>query len=277
MNYIEHLKSQSKKHKTILCFGIDPNLDKFPKSIKGSKKKKIIDFYCSIIDGAPKYSFCALKPNYAFFAQYGLEGIEALCELIGMYKRKYTIILDVKRGDISNTATAYAKEGYEFFDAHSLTLSPLMGKDSIFPFLQYFDNKSKGAYLLCRTSNPGANDFLTKQLGAQTLYSSILQTCIGWDKRLGFVVGATDSQDLKKILNQIPSDLNTPLLIPGVGSQGGNAQEVMSELKSHINLLYTARINASSSIAYAFKIRGNSDFVSCAHDAMADLNEFLRL
>ena len=174
MDYTTHLKQMTKKHKTILCFGIDPNLEKFPKSIKGSKKQKILKFYTEIIDTAPKYSFSALKPNYAYFAQYGFGGLEALSELIQKYKSKYTIILDVKRGDIARTASAYAKEGFEFFKARSLTLSPLMGQDSLTPYLPYFQ-KGKGAYLLCRTSNPGAEDFLAEPNSNSPLYSKILK------------------------------------------------------------------------------------------------------
>ena len=275
MDYVSHLQSMAKKHNSILCFGLDPVLEKFPKSLKGSSKKKILEFYSDIIDSAEKNSFSALKPNYAYFAQYGFEGLEALHELITSYKSKYTIILDVKRGDISSTANAYAKEGYEFFKAHSLTLSPLMGKDSIEPYLPYFE-KGKGAYLLCRTSNPGANDFLT-QPQSSPLYSHILSSGVNWHANMGFVVGATSPQDLSSILSMLPNASKTPLLIPGVGSQGGSAAETVSILKKYPSLLPLARINASSSIAYAYKKTNSSDYVDAAHMAMAELNQFLKI
>ncbi|MFH0927156.1 MAG: orotidine-5'-phosphate decarboxylase, partial [Candidatus Micrarchaeota archaeon] len=249
---------------------------KFPKSIKGGKGEKIIKFYSSIIDSAPKCSFSALKPNYAYFAQYGLEGIQALHTLIQKYKSKYTIILDVKRGDISSTAKAYAKEGYEFFNAHALTLSPLMGRDSISPYLEYFPN-GRGAYLLCRTSNEGANDFLTQPISSP-LYSQILTKGIQWHPKMGFVVGATSPQDLSIILAQLPASTKTPLLIPGVGSQGGSAAEVVAILKNCPNLLPLARINASSSISYAYlKSNSPAKYAEAAHEAMAKLNESLQI
>jgi len=275
MDYISHIQTQSKKHKSLLCFGLDPVLEKFPKSINGSKQKKIITFYSQIIDSSPKYSFSSLKPNYAYFAQYGFEGLEALHELISKYKSKYTVILDVKRGDISSTAKAYAKEGYEFFGAHSLTLSPLMGKDSVEPYLSYFE-KGKGAYLLCRTSNPGANDFLTQPQNSP-LYSHILSSGISWHKNLGFVVGATSPQDLSSILSRLPRDSKTPLLIPGVGSQGGSASEIVSILKKYPSLLPLARINASSSISYAFQNSNSKDYAVAAHTAMAELNKYFKI
>lgn len=275
MDYPSHLNLQAKKHRTILCFGLDPQIEKFPKSVKGSHKQKIISFYSQIIDSAPKYSFCALKPNYAYFAQYGFDGLQALYELIQKYKSKYTIILDVKRGDISSTANAYAKEGYDFFKAHSLTLSPLMGRDSIEPYLRYFQS-AKGAYLLCRTSNPGAQDFLTQPPNSP-LFSHILSKGISWHKHMGFVVGATSPKDLSDILSSIPHSSQTPFLIPGVGSQGGSAKDVMEILRHHPTLLPLARINASSAIAYAYKSENTSDYVCAAHNAMADLNQHLSL
>lgn len=265
----------AKKHETLLCFGIDPVVEKFPKKIKGSAGKKIVKFYTSIIDSAPSGSFSALKPNYAYFAQYGIEGMEALLELIGAYKAKYTIILDVKRGDIASTATAYAKEGYEFFGAHALTLSPLMGKDSVEPYLKYF-LKGKGAYLLCRTSNEGANDFLAQKMGGDEMYLRILQKGMQWHHEMGFVAGATSPHDLENILAHIPSNSRTPLLIPGVGSQGGSAQEVMQVLGKCQKMLPLARINASSSIAYAYKSGNKEDYVSAAHEQMKMLNKSLK-
>lgn len=279
MSYNEKLTVSAEKYQSLLCFGMDPVIEKFPSSIKGNTKEKIVKFYSSIIDASLSSnpsSFSALKPNYAFYAQYGWEGLQALKELIDKYKSKYPIILDVKRGDIGSTAKAYAKEGYEFWGADALTLSPFMGKDSVEPYFNYFEG-GKGAYLLCRTSNAGAQDFICQKMGAKPLYLHILSKAIGWHKDgLGLVVGATDAKDLAAILKEIDkSGKRFSLLIPGVGSQGGSAGEVMALLGKYPALLPLARINASSSISYAFEKQKTTDFVGSSLAEIASLNKFL--
>jgi len=280
MSYKQKLEKEAKKKNTILCFGLDPVIENFPKEIKGSNEKKIISFYSSIIEKAEKSNapIASLKPNYAFFAQYGFEGLKALKKLIEKFKPKYTIILDAKRGDIGKTASAYAKEGYVFYGADAITLSPLMGKDSIEPYFEYF-GKEKGAYLLCRTSNPSANDFLTQQMhGGEPLYSLILKKALSWHQEsLGVVVGATNIVDLKQILKQISdSKSKIPLLMPGIGTQGGSAKEVMGALRQYPSLLPIARINASSSISYAYK-RAGGNFAEAAVVEIQKLNQSLKL
>ncbi|MFH1307157.1 MAG: orotidine-5'-phosphate decarboxylase, partial [Candidatus Micrarchaeota archaeon] len=279
-SFLEKLKQGAEKNKSILCFGIDPVIENFPSSIKGSKKQKIIKFYSSIIDAAKPPSFSALKPNYAFFAQYGFDGLQALKKLIDKYKKKYPIILDAKRGDIGKTAAAYAKEGFEFWGADAITLSPLMGYDSIEPYFPYLD-KGKGIYLLCRTSNAGAMDFLTLPLAHtnRPLYLSILSKCLAWHKNgMGVVAGATNISDLKQILEEIKySNKNISILVPGVGSQGGSAKEVREVLNAYPSLLPFARINASSSIAYAYKNKNTNDYIGAALDEIEELNKYLTI
>lgn len=279
-SYIEQLEKKAKEHKTLLCFGLDPVSENIPETIQGSTKERITTFYSSIIDALPERSISALKPNYAFYAQYGFEGLEALKSMIDRYKDKYTIILDSKRGDIGKTSAAYAKECYDFWQADSVTISGFMGLDSIFPYFKHFEETGKGAYMLCRTSNEGANDLLCQTMAdGKPFYSRVLQKAIEWHKDgLGLVVGATDIADLESILHQISvSKKRFPLLIPGVGAQGGSAKEVRELLDKYPELLKIARINASSSIAYAYQKQDTEDYVAAAQKEVAELNKHLKI
>jgi orotidine-5'-phosphate decarboxylase len=273
------LEKKAKEHTTLLCLGLDPVLDRFPESIQGSTKERIVNFYSSILDSLPKNSISALKPNYAFYAQYGFDGLYALKELIDRYKDRYTIILDAKRGDIGKTSAAYAKEAYEFWEADSLTISGFMGLDSISPYFEHLE-QGRGIYMLCRTSNEGANDLLCQTMAdGKPFYSRVIKKAIDWHKDgLGLVVGATDIADLESILHQISvSKKRFPLLIPGVGSQGGSAKEVRELLDRYPNLLKIARINASSSIAYAYQKQETEDYIEAAINEISELNKDLGL
>ncbi len=233
------LEESAKERKTILCFGIDPVLEKI--NGEGTVEEKILKFYFEITDKLlAENQISAIKPNYAFFAQYGFEGLSALKNIIERYKGKVLVILDAKRGDIGKTAQAYAKEIYDFWRADATTISPYMGNDSVKPFLR----EGKLAYLLCRTSNEGARDFQELKIGRRFLYERVAQKALEW--KTGLVVGAT-SNAIKKIAKITNNEV--PFLIPGIGAQGGDLELVMKAIKKNP---YIHRINSSSGIAEAY-------------------------
>ena len=275
--YTQRLLQTAHENRSILCFGIDPVFEKIPQIQAEDAGKRIVEFYSQIIDALPQgRGVSALKPNYAYFAQYGFDGLRALKEIIEKYKAKYIIILDAKRGDIGASSAAYAREAFEFWGADALTVSPLMGEDSVRPFIDWCP-KGKGVYLLCRTSNPGASDFLTKELELlqKPLFLAIAKKAMEWHRDgLGLVVGATDVDELEKVMWEV-EDANKamPLLIPGVGAQGGSAREVGKTLKT-VNSAHFGlhRITASSSIAYAYQKKNTTDYVGAALSEIEGLN-----
>ncbi|MFA5077193.1 MAG: orotidine-5'-phosphate decarboxylase [Candidatus Micrarchaeia archaeon] len=253
----ETLELNGRKKGTLLCFGIDPVLEKM-KCEGGDAKEKIENYYFPIADLLlAENQIVSIKPNYAYFAQYGFEGLHALKSIIERYKGKLEIILDAKRGDIGKSSEAYAKEAFDFWNADALTVSPYMGSDSIKPFLR----EGKPIYVLCRTSNPGAADFQEK--GSPQLYELVAQKALEW--KTGLVVGAT-SDSIKKISSITKGQI--PFLIPGIGAQGGDLESVLAAIKQrpHIH-----RINASSSIAFAWE-KGKSAPEKAALEEAKKLN-----
>ena len=254
MTFSEKLKEDYKKYKSIVCMGMDPVIEKIP--IKaGTNKEKIIIFYTEILNEIIKtgnYPSC-VKPNYAFYSRYGFEGLEALLEIISLYKKNnLTVILDYKRGDIGTTAEAYADEGFDFFKADAVTLSPYLGYDSIEPFIRKYPEG--GYYVLCKTSNKSSGELqdIVSNDGKE-LYIKTAETIAKWDNDgLGAVAGATYPEQLKNILEAFKNNGKIlPLLIPGIGTQGGNLNDIVSIIKNYNLPLH--RINASSSINYAYK------------------------
>lgn len=244
--YLDKFRQYAEERKTVLCFGIDPVIEKIPcdRGICKPEERSmyITDYFIPITDALlEQNAIAAIKPNYAFFAQYGFDGLNALKEITSRYKNKVPIILDGKRGDIGKTSDAYAKELYETWQADATTVSPYMGSDSVKPFLR----DDKITYVLCRTSNIGAADFQELKAGRKFLYEKVAEKCVEWN--CGLVVGAT-SDSIKRIAKITKNKL--PMLIPGIGAQGGDLDTVMSAIK---NNPFIHRINASSSLAYAYE------------------------
>ncbi len=245
MSATDIFRQTASEHKSILCFGIDPDLfriNAYSPSDGQTNRQIILGYFEPIVDLLlEEHSVSALKPNYAYFAQYGFDGLHALKDLIERYKNRVPIIFDGKRGDIGKTCEAYSKEMYDFWDADAVTISPYMGQDSIAPFLR----ENRLVYVLCKTSNPSSSDFQELKSGREKLYEKVAKKAMEWD--CGLVVGAT-SDSIKKIVKITKG--NTPFLIPGVGSQGGDLDMVMKAISKN-PLIH--RINASSSIAYAYQ------------------------
>jgi orotidine-5'-phosphate decarboxylase len=223
MTFLDQLRTAERQNGSLLCVGLDPDPAKFPAGMKGDASK-IFDFCAAIVDATADLVI-AFKPQIAYFAAHRAEAqLEQLMEHMRRTAPQVPIILDAKRGDIGSTAEQYAIEAFERYGADAVTLSPFMGFDSVQPYLKYH---GKGAFLLCRTSNPGGDDFQPQHLmdlpGQPRLYQHIAALAQGpWNLngQLGLVVGATYPAEIERVRAVAPS---VPLLIPGVGAQGGDA------------------------------------------------------
>jgi len=243
---------------SMLCVGLDPEPAKFPTPLKGDASK-IYDFCAAIVDATADLVM-AFKPQIAYFAAHRAE--EQLERLIAHIKRtapQVPVILDAKRGDIGATSEQYAIEAFERYGADAVTLSPFMGFDSVAPYLKYH---GKGAFLLCRTSNPGGGDLQNQRLasvdGTPLLYEYIAQLAQGpWNLngQLGLVVGATYPAEIERVRALAPT---LPLLIPGVGAQGGDAQ---ATVKAGWRPGAPIVVNSSRAILYA---SSGDDFAAAA-------------
>ena len=221
--FLDMLHSASTRNQSMLCVGLDPEPARFPVQMQGNPRK-IYDFCAAIVDATADV-VCAFKPQIAYFAAHGAEDqLERLMQHLRANAPHVPVILDAKRGDMGSTAEQYAKEAFERYGADAVTLSPFMGFDSVAPYLAY---PGKGAFLLCRTSNPGGDDLQNQRLasvdGQPLLYEHIAGLVQGpWNKngQLGLVVGATYPAEIERVRALAPT---VPLLIPGVGAQGGDA------------------------------------------------------
>ena len=225
MKFTEQLAAAERANDSLLCVGLDPEPAKFPGAWKGDAAR-IFDFCAAIVD-ATKDQAIAFKPQIAYFAAHRAEDqLEALIAHIHAVAPQVPVILDAKRGDIGSTAQQYAREAFERYRADAVTLSPFMGHDSIEP---YFDYPDKGLILLCRTSNAGGSDLQAQRLvGADghpgdLLFEHVARLAQGaWNRtgQLALVVGATFPAEIERVREIAPT---LPLLIPGVGAQGGDA------------------------------------------------------
>ena len=221
MRFTDQLAAAQARHQSLLCVGLDPEPARFPGAWKGDASR-IADFCCAIVDATHDLA-CAFKPQIAYFAAARAEDqLERLLAHIRRVAPAVPVILDAKRGDIGATAEQYAREAFERYRADALTLSPFMGFDSIEPYLRY---DGKGLFLLCRTSNPGGDELQAQELaGGGRLYERIARLAAGdWNRsgQLGLVVGATYPGEIERVRALAPA---LPLLIPGVGAQGGDAE-----------------------------------------------------
>ncbi|MFT4696937.1 MAG: orotidine-5'-phosphate decarboxylase [Flavobacteriaceae bacterium] len=241
----QQLISEIRRKNSFLCIGLDVDIKKIP-SFLLNEEDPIFEFNKAIID-ATHHLAVAYKPNTAFYEAYGLKGWKSLEKTIqylnANYPEIYTIA-DAKRGDIGNTSSMYAKAFFEDLGFDSVTVAPYMGKDSIEPFLAF---EEKHTILLALTSNQGAFDFQTQKINNTEVYKTVLETSKSWknSQNLMYVVGATKAEYFKEIRKIVPTSF---LLVPGVGAQGGNLQDVCHYgITKDIGLL----INSSRGIIYA--------------------------
>ncbi|MDQ3159593.1 MAG: orotidine-5'-phosphate decarboxylase [Pseudomonadota bacterium] len=273
MGFIEQLRDRWQASNSLVCVGLDPDPSKYP-SIFAGREDAIFEFCRDIVDATAE-SACAFKPQIAYFAAHVAE--DALTRLIAHIHASHPgipVILDAKRGDIGSTASMYAIEAFDRFSADAVTLNPYMGRDSAQPFL---DRADKGCVFLCHTSNPGARDFqeldVSGPIGAgQPLYERVAETISQhWNGHgnCALVLGATFPEELK-VIRGIVGDM--PLLIPGIGAQGGDVEATVRNGKAANGT--GLMINSSRGILYASQ---GSDFASAAAGAALALRDEINL
>jgi orotidine-5'-phosphate decarboxylase len=275
MTFIEQLRQAERTNGSLLCVGLDPEASKLPAALRGDTSK-LYDFCAAIVDATADLVI-AFKPQIAYFAAQGAEAqLERLMEHMRRNAPHVPVILDAKRGDIGSTAEQYAKEAFERYGADCVTLSPFMGFDSVQPYLKYH---GKGAFLLCRTSNHGGDDLQPQRLselpGQPLLYEHIASLVQGpWNLngQLGLVVGATYPAEIERVRAVAPT---VPLLIPGVGAQGGDAVATVKAGYRAANGETTGPIVVNSSRAVIYASSG-ADFAAAARAAALATRDQLR-
>jgi orotidine-5'-phosphate decarboxylase len=249
---IQNLVKQIRSKKSFICVGLDPDLDKIPNDFL-ELEDPIFEFNKFIIDQTNDL-VVAYKPNLAFYECHGLKGWQSLEKTINYINDSYPdifTIADAKRGDIGNTSEKYAKCFFEELNFDSITVNPYMGKDSVEPFLKY---KNKITILLTLTSNEGKNDFQLLEPGEKPLYQWVFEKSKTWinSENLMYVVGATSPEFIKDIRENIPDNF---FLVPGVGAQGGDLDEICKNgLNENVGLL----INSSRGIIYSDDVRSST-------------------
>ena len=267
-----------KSKRSHLCVGLDMNPEAMGSS--NTTLDELKKHSLKVIDATSDLA-SAFKPNLAFFERWGSEGFKWLEELMDYFPDDLIIIGDAKRGDIGNTAKQYAYSLFTHFDFDAVTLSPYMGKDSITPFI---DNPEKGAFILCRTSNPSAVDLQNQQINIKSsdqtlnsidkipnemLFDKTAQLCVEWNKNnnVGIVVGATAPQEISRIRSHAPS---LPFLIPGIGAQGGDLTQSMLDGNKNGDAL----INISRGISFSGDLSSKA-IRNAAKDYLSQMREII--
>lgn len=258
----EQLVQQIHKKRSFLCIGLDTDLEKIPEHIL-KEEDPLFAFNKAIIDAT--HNLCvAYKPNTAFYEAYGSKGWDSLEKTAAYIKSvdpSLFTIADAKRGDIGNTSARYARAFFEELGFDAVTVAPYMGRDSVEPFLSF---SGKHTILLGLTSNDGAYDYQTRFLGDQELYKEVINTSMKYNNahNLMFVVGATKAEYLADIRKIVPDHF---LLVPGIGAQGGNLNEVCKYgMNKQVGLL----INSSRAIIYA---SNNTDYAEVAAEKASEI------
>jgi orotidine-5'-phosphate decarboxylase len=263
MQFTDLLLAAEHKNRSLLCVGLDPDPSRLPHAMRNDPDR-MYEFCAAVVDATADLAI-AFKPQIAYFAAYRAEEqLERLMAHIRVAAPQVPIILDAKRGDIGSTAEQYAKEAFERYGADAVTLSPFMGWDSVQPYLRY---PGKGVYLLCRTSNPGGDDLQSQRLasvaGQPLLYEHVARLAQGpWNLtgQVGLVVGATYPAEISRVRDLAPT---VPLLIPGVGAQGGDAEATVQAgwRGDAQRTTGSVAINSSRAILYA---SAEADFADAA-------------
>jgi len=275
LNFISKLKKRWDSADSLLCVGLDPQIDRIPEVLR-SKHSPYFEFCKEIVDATHEF-VCAFKPQAAYFSAVGAE--KELEQLINYIKNVYPeipVILDAKRGDIGSTAALYAQEAYQRYGADAVTVNPYLGFESIEPYMNYSD---KGIVVLCRTSNAGSDWLQKSETDSIPVYQRVAQQVAEWNEAEQFILvtGATYPEELGRV-RQIVGDM--PLLVPGIGAQGGDIEAV---LKNGLNKESTGLIISSSrEILYAHEkveqlvdiSRGLSASRQVAIDTMNSINKY---
>lgn len=252
MTFLQKLSNSWTTNNSLLCVGLDPDVNKFPAELTG--QPDAIYAFCKAIVDATADLACSYKPQIAYFAALRAEDqLEAICRYIKTTYPNIPIILDAKRGDIGATAEQYAREAFERYDADAVTVNPYMGFDSVAPYLEW---KDRGAIVLCRTSNAGGSDLQFLDVGGKPLYQHVAQLVADkWNTngQCSLVVGATFPNEIAQVRALIG---DMPLLIPGVGAQGGDVESTVRAGRTANGT--GMMINSSRAILYAKPVAGET-------------------
>ncbi|MFC0676925.1 orotidine-5'-phosphate decarboxylase [Lysobacter korlensis] len=264
MSFMQQLHTRWQSADSLVCVGLDPEPAKFPARFFG-RDDAVFEFCRDIVDATAEY-VCAFKPQIAHFAALGAE--DALARLIAHVHAQHPgvpVILDSKRGDIGSTAQHYAAEAFDRYGADAVTANPYLGRDSLQPFL---DRADRGVIVLCRTSNPGAADLQDLLVAGRPLYQHVAEKiAVEWDthSNCALVVGATWPEQLREVRAIVGA---MPLLVPGVGAQGGDVEAVVSNAKSADGTGLI--ISSSRAVLYA---SNGDDFADAAARAAGTLRD----
>jgi orotidine-5'-phosphate decarboxylase len=257
VTFIDQLSAAWTANNSLLCVGLDPDLDRLPAAFSRDAAG-VLDFCKAIVDATADLA-CAFKPQIAYFAALKAEPeLEQLCAYIRARYPHLPIILDAKRGDIGATAHQYAREAFDRYGAHAVTVNPYMGFDSIEPYFAWPD---RGVIVLCRTSNAGGSDLQFLDVGGRPLYQHVAQLVADqWNRhgQCALVVGATFPEEIAQV-RALVGDM--PLLIPGIGAQGGDIEATVQAGKTGQGA--GMMINSSRAILYATPQAGE-DFAGAA-------------
>jgi orotidine-5'-phosphate decarboxylase len=257
VNFIDKLNAAWTSNDSLLCVGLDPDLERLPAQLR-DEPSGIARFCMAIIDATADLA-CAFKPQIAYFAALGAEAqLEQICRYLRERYPAIPLILDAKRGDIGATARQYAREAFDRYGADAVTVNPYMGFDSVEP---YFEWDERGVIVLCRTSNPGGSDLQFLDAGGQPLYQHVARLVAEkWNRngQCALVVGATFPEELAQV-RRIVGDM--PLLVPGIGAQGGDIEATVRAGRTANGA--GMMINSSRAILYA-KPEAGEDFAAAA-------------
>jgi orotidine-5'-phosphate decarboxylase len=263
-SFIAKLAQAWERNDSLLCIGLDPEIERFPRQIL-AQASPIFHFNRSIIDATADL-VCAYKPQFAHYAAYEAEDqLERTIEYIHRTYAHIPVILDAKRGDVGNTAERYAIEAFERYAADAVTVNPYLGGEALEPFLRHED---KGVIILCRTSNPGSGELQDLVVGGRKLYQVVAELAARrWNQRgnILLVVGATYPRELAEV-RAIVADM--PLLVPGVGAQGGDVGEVVHNGQTNAGTGLV--VSSSRAILYAAT---DADFAGAARSAAQALRQ----
>ena len=271
--FIERLQQSWSASGSLVCVGLDPDPSRFPSTL--GRHTAAIESFCRTIVAATGDLVCAFKPQVAYFAAHGAEtALERVCEHVRNEHPGVVLILDAKRGDIGDTAEMYAREAFDRYGADAVTVNPFLGTDSLEPF---FARRDRGTIVLCRTSNPGSGEMQAMRVNragqnsdGEPVYETIARRAADdWSKRasVGLVVGATQPDELARV-RAIVGDL--PLLVPGVGAQGGDPATVVRNgaTPDGTGLI----VNSSRAVLYA---SDGDDYAAAARAATTSLRDAL--
>jgi orotidine-5'-phosphate decarboxylase len=268
MNFTSAIKGAWQKNDSLVCVGLDPDMNRIPTHIK-SMDEPIFEFNRAIIDATGDL-VCAYKPQVAYYAPWRAEQqLEKTIDYIHKSCPGIPVILDAKRGDIGSTAEMYAREAFERYQADAVTVNPYMGGDTLDPFLK---NREKGVVILCRTSNPGARDIQDLESGGDKIYKIIAAKASkewNYNGNIALVVGATYPDELR-FVREIVEDM--PLLVPGIGAQGGDVEKAVRNGKDSKGKGMI--INSSRGIIYAGT---GMDFADSARKAAMELRDEINM